>query len=198
MTHHIYAIVGPSGAGKSTIADAVFGKASQIVSFTSRDPRPGEKEAIDYYFIGKKTQPEIDQMKQDCIDGKLVELVQYNGNVYGYSTNEILTKFNPKEKSAAAIVTLEGYDNLKQSQFGEFVIPVFVTASRNTIEQHLKKRNDTPENIAKRLALFESEAKNQIWFDNLKSKKIFISTDSGDIQKSRDYFQSQIEKYEKD
>lgn len=198
MTHYIYAIIGPSGAGKSTITDAVFKKTSQIVSFTSRDPRPGEKEGIDYYFIGKKSPQELEQMKQDCKNGKLVELVEYNHNVYGYATSEILSKFNPKSKSAAAIVTLEGYFNLKNSQFGDYIIPVFVYASRNTVENHLKKRNDTPDNILKRLSLYEAEAKNKEWFDKLDARKIFISTDSDDIPTITQKFKAKITQYEKD
>jgi len=198
MTHYIYAIIGPSGVGKSTITDAVFKKTSQIVSFTSRDPRPGEKEGIDYYFVGKKSPQELEQMRQDCYDGKLVELVEYNGNVYGYTTNEILSKFDPKSKSAAAIVTLEGYFNLKNSQFGDYIIPVFVYASRNTIKNHLKKRNDTPDNISKRLSLYEDEAKNKEWFDKLQARKIFISTDSDDIPAITQNFKAKITQYEKD
>lgn len=198
MTHYIYAIIGPSGVGKSTITDAVFKKTSQIVSFTSRDPRPGEKEGIDYYFVGKKSPQEIKQMKQDCYNGKLVELIEYNGNVYGYTTNEILSKFDPKSKSAAAVVTLEGYFNLKNSQFGDYIIPVFVYASRNTIKNHLKKRNDTPDNISKRLSLYEDEAKNKEWFDKLQSRKIFISTDSDDIPTIAQNFKAKITQYEKD
>jgi len=198
MTHYIYAIIGPSGVGKSTITDAVFKKTSQIVSFTSRDPRPGEKEGIDYYFVGKKSPQELEQMRQDCYDGKLVELVEYNGNVYGYTTNEILSKFDPKSKSAAAIVTLEGYFNLKNSQFGDYIIPVFVYASRNTIKNHLKKRNDTPDNISKRLSLYETEAKNKEWFDKLQARKIFISTDSDDIPTITQNFKAKITQYEKD
>jgi len=198
MTHYIYAIIGPSGVGKSTITDAVFKKTSQIVSFTSRDPRPGEKEGIDYYFVGKKSPQELEQMRQDCYDGKLVELVEYNGNVYGYTTNEILSKFDPKSKSAAAIVTLEGYFNLKNSQFGDYIIPVFVYASRNTIKNHLKKRNDTPDNISKRLSLYEAEAKNKEWFDKLQARKIFISTDSDDIPTITQNFKAKITQYEKD
>lgn len=198
MTHYIYAIIGPSGVGKSTITDAVFKKTSQIVSFTSRDPRPGEKEGVDYYFIGKKSPQQIEQMRQDCYDGKLVELVEYNNNVYGYATNEILSKFDPKSKSAAAIVTLEGYFNLKQSQFGDYIIPVFVYASRDTIKKHLEKRNDTPDNILKRLSLYESEAKNKEWFDKLDSRKIFISTELDDISTIAQNFKAKISQYEKD
>ena len=197
MSHFIYAIVGPSGAGKSTLADAVFAKSEQIVSFTSRDPRPGETEGIEYYFIGKKTPAEIEIMKQECLEGKLVELVQYNGNVYGYSTAEIMSKFNPNTKSAAAIVTKEGYDNLKASQFGDYVIPVFVIASKETIKRHLAKRNDTPENIEKRLALYETEAKNKIWFDHLDHAKILVYTDDDDLVKTSQYFKSKIDEFER-
>lgn len=197
MSHFIYAIVGPSGAGKSTLADAVFKKEEQIVSFTSRDPRPGEKNGVEYYFIGKKTRQDIDRMKQECIDGKLVELVEYNGNVYGYSTAEILSKFNPKLKSAAAIVTREGYDNLKASQFGEYVIPVFVTASRDTIKRHLYNRNDTPENIEKRLTLYDEEAKNEEWFNQLNHQKILIRTDEDNLAKTSTYFKKQIQIFER-
>lgn len=183
MTHKIYAIIGPSGAGKTTLADSVYPKSAQIVSFTSRDPRPGEIDGIDYNFIGHKTKSDIEQMKKDWANGKLVELVMYNGNVYGYTTEEIESKFNPKTKSAIAIVTKEGYDNLLKSKFKEYIIPIFVTASKKTIEQHLSKRHDSKENIAKRLALYDQEAKNEDWFNTLTTQKLLIHTDDNDISK---------------
>ena len=79
--HGVLVIVsGPSGAGKSTIISRVFQKRSDIrfsVSATTRQPREGEKDGVDYYF---KT-PEVfwEMIKADAF----LEHAEYVGNYYG-------------------------------------------------------------------------------------------------------------------
>lgn len=180
MSHYIYTIIGPSGSGKSAIINKLFPINKQIVSFTTRAPRPGEQEGVDYYFIGPKTDQEIDQMQQTYENGSYLDFVIYNHNAYGIDNQELLHKFDPETTSVAALVTKSGYDSLKASPFGEYVVPVFINVNESTIKAHLQNRNDTPEHIQERLNLYHQEIKTLSWFLNLNEPN-FVIDNNGDL-----------------
>lgn len=72
---------GPSGVGKGTVRKAVFSrpdaKFEYSISMTTRKPREGEKNGIDYFF---KSRDEFEQLIEK---GKLLEYAEYVGNYYG-------------------------------------------------------------------------------------------------------------------
>ncbi|SCV41118.1 Guanylate kinase [Bacillus subtilis] len=72
---------GPSGVGKGTVRQAIFSqedkKFEYSISVTTRSPREGEVNGVDYFF---KTREEFEQM---IADNKLLEWAEYVGNYYG-------------------------------------------------------------------------------------------------------------------
>lgn len=77
---------GPSGAGKSTVISRLLQQRSDIhfsVSFTTRKPRAGEVDGVNYNFVDA---PEFERMIRD---GELLEFAQYVGNYYGTSLKVI-------------------------------------------------------------------------------------------------------------
>lgn len=72
---------GPSGVGKGTVRQAMlqddFRDFQYSVSMTTRHPRPGEKDGIDYYFRTKE------QFEQEIADGQMLEYAKYVDNYYG-------------------------------------------------------------------------------------------------------------------
>lgn len=72
---------GPSGAGKSTILKMLMEKYPDSfafsVSHTSRKPRPGEVNGVEYCFV------ELENMLKDIEQGKFLEYAQFAGNYYG-------------------------------------------------------------------------------------------------------------------
>lgn len=77
-------LYGPSGSGKTTI-EKIFVKQygfNRIVSHTTRKPRPGEQDGVDYYFV---SEDEFNQIE-------MLEFVEYNGNLYGASVQEFKKK----------------------------------------------------------------------------------------------------------
>lgn len=70
----------PSGAGKTTLANALLASEAGLahsVSVTTRPPRPGEAEGVDYHFVSKE---EFEAMRER---GALLEWAQVFGNFYG-------------------------------------------------------------------------------------------------------------------
>ena len=76
----LFVISGPSGVGKGTICKRIFEKDDNIrfsVSMTTRDPREGEVEGKDYYFVTKEKFEEL------LAEGQLLEHNKFVDNYYG-------------------------------------------------------------------------------------------------------------------
>lgn len=77
----ILVLSGPSGVGKSTLLDKLFKKYPQSfgfsVSHTTRKPRPGEKEGVEYHYVS----PE--QFKKEVEQNNFLEHATFSGNSYG-------------------------------------------------------------------------------------------------------------------
>ncbi|WP_461218944.1 guanylate kinase [Lapidilactobacillus salsurivasis] len=72
---------GPSGVGKGTVRQAMVAKYGQqfkySISMTTRQPRPGEVDGVDYYFRTR------DEFETEIANGGMLEYAQYVGNYYG-------------------------------------------------------------------------------------------------------------------
>ena len=76
-------ITGPSGVGKSTLIKKLMAEFPDdfgfSVSHTTRDPRPGEQDGVDYHFVSRE------RMQSDIDAGFFVEHAEVHGNLYGTS-----------------------------------------------------------------------------------------------------------------
>lgn len=173
-TNHkrIFVVIGPSGSGKTTLVNKVATPDNTLTSFTTRQVRPGERDGIDYYFIHNRQVDEI------LNENEAFEYVEYNGYRYGYTKAEIIVKLTNHD-TVFCIATIEGYQSLK-SVFGDIVVPIYLKISKELLQEHLKLRDDTPENIQSRLALFDKESENLQFFKEEPNAKILNITDSLD------------------
>jgi guanylate kinase len=77
---HLFIISGPSGAGKGTLVKGLLRRVPDLwvsVSATTRTPRPGEKDGVDYFFL---TPGEFDGRVRA---GEFLEHAEVHGNRYG-------------------------------------------------------------------------------------------------------------------
>lgn len=77
-----YVISAPSGTGKTTLLKRIMGEFPQMkfsVSYTTRPPRPGEKEGLDYHFVSR------DEFQKMIQAGAFAEWTEVHGNYYGTS-----------------------------------------------------------------------------------------------------------------
>jgi guanylate kinase len=82
----VFVVTGPSGVGKGTLIRGLLARVPELelsVSATTRPPRPGERDAVDYHFLI----PE--QFDRHVEQGDFVEHASYSGNRYGTLRSEL-------------------------------------------------------------------------------------------------------------
>ena len=150
----------PSGAGKSTLCDnvrAALPSASRAVTCTTREPRDGELDGVDYYFLGEE------EFLALVEGGEFLENAVVHGNHYGVLKSELRAKLvegndvllNIDVQGAATIRERAATDPvLSRSLVTVFLCP----PSLGELEQRLRGRGtDSEEAIARRLAIAKDE-----------------------------------------
>ncbi|WP_056947812.1 guanylate kinase [Secundilactobacillus odoratitofui] len=78
---------GPSGVGKGTVRKALFDEPDTdfqySISMTTRQPREGEKDGVDYFFVSKE------QFEENIKNGEMLEYAKYVDNYYGTPLNYV-------------------------------------------------------------------------------------------------------------
>ena len=175
--HPLFVISGPSGSGKTTSIKKIMQR--EVVSFTTRKPRVGEVDGVDYIFTTKE---EVDSLEEQ---GKLVERVEYAGQSYGISGEELSQKTS--EGPAFVIVDLHGYQQVKELYPN--VISIFLSVDPEDARRRMEERGDNPENIEKRLISYRKELEHQIHYNYV------IQNEYGKQEKTINILKEIIEKY---
>ena len=142
-------ISGFSGAGKGTLMKALMKEHGDSyalsVSATTRNPRPGEMDGVDYFFVTK------DKFEQMIAEDALIEYAQYVGNYYG-TPKEYVQQQLDLGKNVILEIEIQGALKIKE-KFPDTVL-MFVTApNANELKNRLVGRGtETPEVIAARLS----------------------------------------------
>lgn len=139
-------ISGPSGVGKSTILKRLAEDIDYVfsVSATTREPRPGEVDGVDYHFVER---PEFERM---IADGEFVEHAEYGGNMYGTPIASIEAA-REDGKVVVLDIELEGARQVRKL-FPDALFFWIRPPSFEELEHRLISRHDTPpEAVRKRL-----------------------------------------------
>ena len=122
MQGAILVLSGPSGAGKSTIinhASPNIGEYYFSISTTTRKPREGEENGVDYYFVTHT------EFEEGIKAGEFLEYATVHGNYYGTSlkpVNEALLE----RKLVIFDIDVQGH-RLVQAKMGDYVTSAFIT-----------------------------------------------------------------------
>ena len=146
-------LTGPSGVGKGTLVKSLLDRNPQLhlsISATTRFPRSGEVDGVDYYFVTKA------KFKQMIGEHLLLEWAEYAGNYYGTLKEQVETKI-AAGKSVLLEIELLGARAIEKTYPNAlrlFILP----PSIEELERRLKNRGkDSPEAIAKRLERAKTE-----------------------------------------
>lgn len=148
-------ISGPSGTGKGTVCDLLRQKHPEIsysISATTRQPRPGEQDGVNYYFYTKeKFQEMIDQ-------GQLLEWAEVYGNFYGTPKQKVLDRLEAGEDILLEIDTQGALNVMKVMPEGLFIF--LLPPSLEELAARLKGRGtETEESLHRRLGAAVDEIK---------------------------------------
>jgi guanylate kinase len=146
-------VSGPSGAGKDTLVEGLKARHERLlysVSATTRAPRPGERDDVDYFFLSHE------EFRRRIAEGAFLEWREYNGNLYGMPRSFIEDKLRdgydivskPEVNGALAI----------KEKFPDAVLIFIVPDKFSYLRSRLEaRRTETNEQIAARLEIAHDE-----------------------------------------
>ena len=148
-------ISGPSGTGKGTVCDLLRKNHPEIsysVSATTRQPRPGEQDGVNYYFYDKE------KFRQMIDAGELLEWAEVYGNYYGTPKQKVLDRLNAGEDILLEIDTQGALNVMKAMPEGLFIF--LLPPSLEELANRLKGRGtETEESLQRRLGAAVDEIK---------------------------------------
>ena len=154
-------ITGPSGVGKGTVVKELLDRNKDIwlsISATTRNPRVGEKDGLNYYFISE-------ERFKDMIDKKeFLEWAQFAGNYYGTPLSSVNEKI---EKGFIVLleIEVEGAKQIKE-KFPEALSIFLLPPSKAELEKRIRNRGtEKEEAINRRLSRANYEIASSDQFD---------------------------------
>ena len=151
VCHHgaeLFVISGPSGAGKGTICKALVERFPGIelsVSATTRAPREGEVDGVNYYFLDKET------FEERIAVGGFLEYAEVYGNYYGTPKQKVLNKLEAGVDVLLEI-DIQGAKKVREV-YPEGIFIFILPPSKAELRRRLEGRGtDSPEVIEARLA----------------------------------------------
>lgn len=150
----------PSGGGKTTLINALLQARPQMaraVTCTTRPPREGERDGIDYYFLDAAS------FLKRVQAGNFLEHATVYGNSYGTLKSEVLSKLR-QGKDVLLSVDVQGAASIRERaeedpELKRSLVSVFLTPpTLAELEQRLRRRGtDSAQEIKKRLSVARQE-----------------------------------------
>ncbi|QHX36927.1 guanylate kinase [Spiroplasma sp. BIUS-1] len=143
----IIILSGPSGVGKGTINKELAQDKSlnlvQSISMTTRAPRPGEVDGVNYFFVDKET------FKDAIQHNELIEHAEFIDNYYGTPRKTVYDKIAKGENVILEIEVVGATQVLKKEKPENLVSIFLMPPSLKALEQRLRKRGTEKEEIIK-------------------------------------------------
>ena len=141
-------IAAPSGAGKTTLTRMALARNPRLalsISTTTRAPRPGEQDGVDYHFVSVET------FRQMQAAGEFLESAEVHGNFYG-TTRQGIEALLSDDRDVILEIDWQGAQQIRKiypESVGVFILP----PSFDVLERRLQGRGqDSAEVIARRVA----------------------------------------------
>ena len=150
----LFVISGPSGVGKGTINKRLFeefgDRVAYSVSATTREPREGEANGREYFFISRQ------EFEKRVANNEFLEHAEYAGNCYGTPRDHVLSLL---QRGISVILEIDVQGALQvKARMPESVSVFILPPSFEELERRLRGRGtESPEKIEKRLAAAKEE-----------------------------------------
>jgi guanylate kinase len=185
----ILIICGPAGSGKTTLCDRLLGefpdKIERIVTTTSRQPRPGEVDGIDYHFLDPES------FARRIEEGAFIEWAMVHGRYYGSQKKHILRQLE-NGRDLILNIDIQGAKTFRNepsinSRLEGGLHTIFIKpVSLDQIRERLKGRGESEAEIERRLKSAREELREVNSFDHV----IVSGTRDADYAALRDLYLS--------
>lgn len=145
----ILVLVGPSGSGKTTVGEEMTRRGlRKLVTTTTREPRAGEVDGRDYYFLKfEKLNPE-----------DFIEQTVYNGNTYGLTRKEVKNAL--KEEDVVHVSLDQNGAIAMKKAYPEETCVIFFEISEKEMIDRMRRRGDSEEKVSERLTFSRETQEN--------------------------------------
>lgn len=165
-------ISGPSGAGKDTIVNSLLLKDERFslsVSATTRAPRPGEKDGVNYYYVN------VGEFEKMIKDGDFIEYAKYGSSYYGTLKSDVKKRIN-NGKIVVLVIEVQGAENVRKI-FPDCLSIFIMPPSFEILEQRLRDRcSENEDEIKKRLKIAKTEVEKRFEYDIVVENDILDET----------------------
>lgn len=154
-------ISGPAGTGKGTVVSNILARSDDYalsVSATTRAPRAGEVDGVQYHFLSRS------QFEQKIEDGQMLEYAEYVGNYYGTPRERVMEML---AAGTNVILEIEVVGAMKiKKLIPDAVTVLLLPPDYKTLENRLRGRGtNTEEDIENRLLQAKREVGNFASYD---------------------------------
>ncbi len=162
MSGAVLVLSGPSGAGKSTIISNSLDRIGDFyfsISTTTREPRKGERDGVEYYFVSKE------EFEEGIKRGDFLEYAIVHGNYYGTSIAPVRDALS-SGKLVIFDIDVQGH-RLVRDSIGDLVTSIFITPpTLKELKRRLYSRSsDRDDVIEKRFEKWQKVAIRGSWGD---------------------------------
>ncbi len=158
----IFVVSAPSGCGKTTLCDKLMASGlglAKSVSMTTRSPRPGDKKGVDYLFVSRRKF--LGLVRKDAF----LEYEENFGNLYGTPAKFIETNL-ASGRSVLLNIDVKGAIKIRRAYPHKSVLIFILPPSIRTLKTRLHlRKSDSPEDVARRLALAKKEISHSDRYD---------------------------------
>ncbi len=166
---NLFIIAAPSGCGKTTLVDALLKNSEHLylsVTHTTRKPRVGEVDGVNYHFISKT------DFKKMILNKEFVEHAEVFGNLYGSSREKIQENLN-KNIDVILEIDWQGARQVKANMPNAISIFILPPSKKSLLERLKGRGQDDDETIKNRMSDAENQMKHYDEFDYLVINDIF-------------------------
>lgn len=154
----------PSGAGKTTLCKRLRAEFPQIgfsVSYTTRKPRTGETDGVEYHFVS------MERFQEMAARDEFAEYAMVHGNMYGTAASQVRDALT-QGRDLLFDIDFQGGRQLRRHFPDEVTLVFILPPSLRELERRLRQRaTDADEVIAQRLKVARSELEHYDEYDYL-------------------------------
>ncbi len=142
----VLVVSAPSGAGKTTLCRRLLQEDREIsfsVSYTTRPPRPNERNGVDYFFVSRE------EFQALIEAGAFLEWAEVHGHLYGTSKEQVMQALE-EGKDVLLDIDVQGAAQVRKALGQDAVLVFVLPPSFEELERRLRKRSTEDESVIQR------------------------------------------------